>query len=74
MKSDTMRQDNGLFSPPPEGVLRGESVPACNDEHRLEDSKVEKVANKLKLMDRYSDAKLHERKEKAREIINKVEQ
>jgi len=59
------------FREPPEGVLAGENVPVENDREHLEQSKVEQVANELKAHPAYSDRSDADRREAARDYLER---
>lgn len=69
--TDEQRRSMGV-TPPPDGVLAGESVPRENEEEQIEDGKIEEVMGLLKARGEpwtnMSDSELRER---SRKLINK---
>jgi RNase H-fold protein (predicted Holliday junction resolvase) len=61
-----------LSGEPPEGVVAGEDVPKENDEYQEREAKIDEMANALKTREEYREYSQEERREIARQKLEKV--
>ena len=61
---------NAAHSPPPEGVISGDSIPRENEEHDIDHSAVVELANELKTRPGYRERSDDELREIAKEKLH----